>query len=271
MNKIYMCFPYGKHKVLTLSYDDAKVYDRRLIDILNKYSIKGTFHINGGMFGRSERIPKDEVMSLYNGHEISGHSYNHPTIARSPKEAIVMQVIEDRKELEKVTKAPVRGFSYPNGFYNELLKDMLPMLGIEYARTVKDSLSFEMPTNFHEWHPTCHHNNNLMSIANKFKSMKKTQNLYMMYVWGHSFDFERDNNWEIIEEFASYISNDDSIWYATNIEIVDYINSFNNLKFSADCTCVYNPSFKSVWISVVLNDLESKTIELKGGQVTNII
>ncbi len=30
MNKVYTCFPGGKHKVLTMSYDDGKLEDRRL-------------------------------------------------------------------------------------------------------------------------------------------------------------------------------------------------------------------------------------------------
>ena len=39
--KVYTCFPGGKAKALTMSYDDGKVQDRRLIDIFNKYGIKG--------------------------------------------------------------------------------------------------------------------------------------------------------------------------------------------------------------------------------------
>ena len=46
---IYTCFPQGKHKVLTMSYDDGKIFDRKLIEIFNKYGIKGTFHLNTGI------------------------------------------------------------------------------------------------------------------------------------------------------------------------------------------------------------------------------
>ena len=49
MNKIYKAFPGGKHKVLTLSYDDGKVQDRRLVKIFNKYGIKATFNLNSGL------------------------------------------------------------------------------------------------------------------------------------------------------------------------------------------------------------------------------
>ena len=41
-------FPNGARKALTMSYDDGKYYDRQLIEIFNKYGIKGTFHINAG-------------------------------------------------------------------------------------------------------------------------------------------------------------------------------------------------------------------------------
>ena len=44
MKVIYICFPEGKHKVLTMSYDDGKLADRRLVSIFNHYGIKGTFH-----------------------------------------------------------------------------------------------------------------------------------------------------------------------------------------------------------------------------------
>ena len=46
MNRIYKCFPGGKFKVLTLSYDDGKIQDRRLVDIFNKNGIRATFNVN---------------------------------------------------------------------------------------------------------------------------------------------------------------------------------------------------------------------------------
>ena len=42
MNKIYKAFPGGKHKVLTFSYDDGKLEDRRLVEIFNKNGLRGT-------------------------------------------------------------------------------------------------------------------------------------------------------------------------------------------------------------------------------------
>ena len=49
MMKVYNCFPEGKAKALTMSYDDGKLQDERLVSIFNKYGIKGTFNLNYGL------------------------------------------------------------------------------------------------------------------------------------------------------------------------------------------------------------------------------
>lgn len=263
MRNIYKCFPQGKFKVLTLSYDDGKKSDRRLVEIFNKYGIKATFHLNSGLFHDTSRIQPEEVKNLYEGHEVAAHTFTHPTIARCPITQVVQQVIEDRKFLENIVGYPVRGLSYPNGSYSKEIKDMLPHTGIEYSRVVGSSLNFALPEDLYAWQATCHHKNNLMKLAEDFNALFKKQYLYMMYVWGHSYEFDNDNNWELIEGFCRYISNKQDIWYATNIEIVDYLKACDNLKFSAEGSFVYNPSSKSVWFSV-----DGNIVEVKGGVQT---
>src|SRR5699024_5721324 len=242
MPKVTVTFPEGKHKVLTMSYDDGRAADRRLVDLFNQYGIKGTFHLNSGLLGEGDRIKEKEIVSLYRGHEVSAHTVTHPTIARSPREQIIEEVIEDRKSLERVLGYTVRGLSYPNGSYNPIIKEMLPHLGIEYARTVHSTGSFGMPDDFIEWNPTCHHNRNLLELTEQFKQLHKKQYLYMFYVWGHSYEFDHDDNWDLIEQFSRSISDQSDIWYATNIEIVDYMKAFRRLQFSAGSEFVYNPS-----------------------------
>ena len=56
------------------------------------------------------------------------------------------------------------------------------------------------------------------------------------------------------------VGNRDDIWYATNIEIVDYLKSYELLKFSASLKFVINPLAHSVWLSV-----DGKIVEVKGG------
>ena len=63
LRNIYTAFPEGKHKVLTLSYDDGKIPDKRLVALFNEYGLKGTFNLNGGLenapFTELEYFPKD--------------------------------------------------------------------------------------------------------------------------------------------------------------------------------------------------------------------
>jgi peptidoglycan/xylan/chitin deacetylase (PgdA/CDA1 family) len=265
MLKIYHCFPAGRHKVLTLSYDDGKLQDRRLVALFNQYGLKSTFHLNSGLMDQPERIPSHEIKALYQGHEVAAHTLTHLTISRCPLDQIAQQILEDRKNLETLVGYPVRGLSYPNGSYNQTIKDLLPQLGIEYSRIVGGTNQFTMPEDLLAWQATCHHRDSLMDRAREFLTLVKTQYFYMMYVWGHSSDFDQDRNWDVIETFCQFISGRDDIWYATNIEIVDYLKALQNLKFAASGQFVYNPSAQSVWLSV--ND---QTIEVKGGARTKL-
>ena len=65
----------------------------------------------------------------------------------------------------------------------------------------------------------------------------------------------------MIEKFAEYIGGRDDIWYATNIEIYDYVKAYESLQTSVDKTMIYNPSVIDVWFSH-----NNKTYCVKGGQ-----
>ena len=123
-------------------------------------------------------------------------------------------------------KTVARGMAYPFGTYNEHVIALLEQSGICYSRTVKSTENFSLPQNLLELNPTCHHNNpNLMKFAEHFvneNSRYENEN-WMFCVWGHSYEFDGDNNWDVIEGLAKFVSFNDDIWYATNIEIYDYI------------------------------------------------
>ena len=265
MKNIYTCFPGGKHKALTLSYDDGKLEDRRLVALFNQYGIKGTFHINSGIEGDANRIKPEEFAELYKGHEVACHTSTHPTIERCPLEETVAQIMEDRKALEGIVGYPVRGLSYPNGSYSDDIKKLLPLLGIKYSRVVGSSGSFGMPKDLYEWQATCHHNNKLLEYGEQFIGLSKKQYLYLMYVWGHSYEFTHKDNWNLIEDFCKMVGNRDDIWYATNIQIVDYMEDAKQLQFAADLSFVYNPAARSVWLSV-----DNEYIEVPGGALVKL-
>lgn len=266
MRRIYTCFPEGRFKALTLSYDDGKITDRRLIDILNQNGLKGTFHLNSGYFGETKghRVPyitREEAADLYRGHEIASHTSTHPTMARMPMEGNLQEILEDRKTLEEISGYPVRGFSYPNGVHGERLYQLLRSCGIAYGRITKSSKRFDLPDCFYAWKPTCHHKEQLMEHLDRFLDTEYDQRLMLFYVWGHSYEFELDHNWKLMEEFAKKAGNWDSIWYATNIEIYDYLKCAENLVYFADLHGVHNPGAEDVWIQA-----DGEIHRIPGGQ-----
>lgn len=260
--KLYLCFPEGKAKALTMSYDDGKWADERLVELFNRHGIRGTFNLNYGLMERPERIDKDRIRQLYEGHEVATHTMTHPTIARCPLTETAKEVLEDRIGLESLVGYPVRGHAYPNGSYNEEVKTLLGSLGIVYGRTAMwESGSMELPTDPMEWNGTCHHNYHLMDYARTFAEFQKKQYLKCLYVWGHSYEFDRDDNWGLMEEFCAYMGGREDIWYATNIEIIDYMEAGRRLQYGAAGDFVYNPSAQTVWISV-----DDVPLAVAGGQ-----
>jgi len=257
-------FSGGKSKALTMSYDDGVFSDIRLIEIFNKYRIKGTFHINSGLFGKKAwlRLPENEIKKVYEGHEIAAHGYTHQGLAFTPNEGIISEVMRDREKLEEIVEKPIRGMSYALGSVNDNVVHMLRMLGIDYCRVVPTTHEFGLPDDFLQWQGTCHHNDNLLMYGDKFLSQDWHQ---LMYVWGHSYEFDNDHNWELIEEFCKKTGGRDDIWYATNIEICDYVKAVRGLRFTAKQDVVLNPSAYDVWISV-----DGNPVEIKSGKVVQL-
>ncbi|MGF7400547.1 polysaccharide deacetylase family protein [Thermoanaerobacterium thermosaccharolyticum] len=262
MKVIFNYYPNAKKKALTMSYDDGQIYDRRLVEIFNKYGIKGTFNLNSGNFDKEPYVSSTEIKNLYQNHEVAVHSLNHPYLTLIPREDLVEQIMEDRKNLEAIVGYQVHGMAYPFGDYDDELLKSLPSFGIEYSRTTISTKGFRPPNNFLEWHPTCHHNQDLIERWKEFKNLNDKKQMSLFYVWGHSYEFENNSNWHVIEEFCKMASYDESVWYATNIEIYDYIMALKNLKFSADHSIVSNPSSIPVWIGI-----DGEAVKIEPGEI----
>ena len=252
-----MRFPKGKQLVFTMSYDDGVKQDRRLIEIMSKYGLKGTFNINSGRYAKegseSPYLTKQQARQLYNeyGMEVAVHSVTHPYLAMIPTDMCAKEVLLDRIAIEENHDVIVRGMAYPNNSFSDDVVTTLKQCGIVYARTTMSSGNFNIPEDWLRLPPTCHHNDpNLMELARSFIEDFKCFAPAMFYLWGHSYEFDNDNNWNVIEEFAEYIGNRDEVWYATNIEIYDYVTAFRQLVFSMDEKRVYNPTNKEVYFHI---------------------
>jgi peptidoglycan/xylan/chitin deacetylase (PgdA/CDA1 family) len=254
---IEMLFPEGKSKALILSYDDGRTEDRQLVKMMNKYGLIGTFHLNSNKLGTDGYLSKAEIKSLFAGHEVSVHSANHPNLTALSKIDVIYEVVEDRKELERLMDYPVRGMAYPFGNNNEFVVDVVEGLGIEYARTVEDSYGFNIPENFLKWHPTIHQfakayfeqdkpENDKRELAIFYKVINNfigSKELAILDVWGHSWEMSNiQSKWDETETFFKLVANNPNIHYSSQIDIVDYIHAFRSLKFSVEKNIVTNKS-----------------------------
>lgn len=248
MRAVRFTYPEGKKAVLTMSYDDGKAADYRLVEIFDKYGIRGSFHLNSGNLGKDGWVKAEDVKTLYANHEVSCHTVTHPFLERVSCARVIDEVWEDRRNLEQLCGYPVTGMSYPMGTYNSDIVNRLDSMCIEYCRTTVSTEKLCFPDNFLMWHPTCHHKNpKLTELADQFLNLRYSMALF--YVWGHSYEFANDDNWELIEEFCKKVGGNSEVWYATNIEICRYIKAMRQLVFDVNNTMVYNPTAQTVWFT----------------------
>lgn len=255
-----MRFPGGVSKALTLSYDDGVEQDGRLLEILAQNGLRATFNLSGGLYapeghiwpnGRvHRRLSRRAAIDLYgsSGQEIALHALYHGELSTLPPSHALWQVMRDKEALENDFGRIVRGMAYPYGAVTPELCNALRGCGIAYARTVEATRRFDLPSDWLCLPSTCHHDDpQLMPLAQSFAE-KPSARPQLFYLWGHSYEFEVHDNWHVIEDFAAYLGNRSDIWYATNIEVHDYVTAWHGMHTSADGRRMENPSAIPLWV-----------------------
>ena len=261
MNYSHLCFPGFLERAFTMSYDDGYAHDIKLVEIMNKYGVKGTFNLNSFFMGKDggtekgRRLSFDEARELYAGHEIAAHGAKHKSLTEVSSEEGLYDVLEDRRALESEFGAVVQGMAYANGTFDDVAVENLKKCGILYSRTCKATGGFAIPRDWLRLPPTCKHKaENLFELLDEFLAPPKKSYLRpeprLFYLWGHSYEFALDNNWEIIEDFLSKIGNRDDIYYATNIELYRYIKAYEALVFGVNGNIIYNPTAIDLYLNV---------------------
>ena len=256
----FLRFPDFRRKAVTLSYDDGVPADKHLMEIIDKYGLKCTFNINSELFpeesGKGFRMTREETYHLFaiSGHEVAVHGAKHLCLTDVDKSMATRDVLVDRENLEKMFGRIMKGMAYANGATNDDVVQILKDCGIRYARTTVSTEKFDVPTDWLRMPATCHHKNpRLMELAKTFIETDEHwyhwANRAMLFsLWGHSYEFDECDNWDVLEEFAAYVGNRTDIWYATNGEIFDYVQAFNALEFSADGNMIYNPTNTDIYL-----------------------
>lgn len=264
MRSVFLRYPNGKAKAVTFSYDDGVAQDKRLAALFDRYGMKATFNFNNNF-----RFTKEEVEEYFlsKGHEIAVHGAHHRANGNLRLIEGIREVLDCRLTLEETCGRIIRGMAYPDsgitlmGSFEsyEKIKNYLAELDIAYARTLGgDNDAFLLPQDFHAWMPSAHHDNpQIMEYIDSFLQLDLSTQVRhskryprLLYIWGHSHELDRNNNWEHMEEICQRLADNDSIWYATNIEIYDYIQAYKSLRYSANGKRIFNPTPLTLWFDV---------------------
>lgn len=267
----HLRFPNGKPKAVTLSYDDGVFHDIKLAEIAKEYNVKCTFNICSGFISAEDNnrylsVKEIKEHLILSGNEIAVHGENHRAMGIQTVSEGLADVYNCRKSLEEAFGIIIRGMAYPDtgitSFSNnttyERVKNYLTDCGIAYSRSLgADNDRFELPGDWHNWIPTAHHyNSKIFEYIDKFnedfskKEYPPSRRPMLFYMWGHSYEFANNNDWDTLHKILDKLANKDDVWYATNIEIYDYVKAYNSLVISLNGRIMHNPTNTVVWFEI---------------------
>lgn len=240
-------YPNGKFKALVLSYDDGTVEDIALARLFSEHSLIGTFNLNSGYIGQSVAWPLengdtlfhnyiswDEMESTYGGHEIAAHGQYHQAFNTLDKLGVQDELRGDLTYFKKQLNRNVTSMAYPFGSCSPKVSQWVSGLGFKNGRTINDTHQYYLPESkdFMMWNPTCHdsraleHMETYMALA--------SESISLLYVWGHSWEFQDSVRWENMKLFCQSISSDKGIWSVSHGELTDYLLALDNVRIDSD-------------------------------------
>lgn len=226
-----------KLKAVTFSYDDGVTQDQRLIELFDRYGLRATFNLNSGLFGKAGALLREnvtvahvrprveEIAPIYRGHEIAAHTLTHPKLTQLSDEEIAREVEEDRLALSELAGYEVVGMAYPGGGVNfdaRVAEVIRRHTGIRYARTTRSTHAFSAQPDLLTFHPTVYHHTEFdkaFDLAREFLALTPSEPS-VLYIWGHSYEFDIGNTWAKMEELCRLLSGREDIFYGTNREVL---------------------------------------------------
>lgn len=225
----------GKKKAITFSFDDGTLQDARIIEILNKYGLKGTFNLCSGLLGvpntiiRHDRpidhskVRAEDIGSIYAGHEVAVHTLTHPWLNRLSDDDVVREIEEDRLRLSELCGYEVYGMAYPFGVYDDRILSLIrERTGVKYSRTIKNTHAFGIPSadDMLTWHPSVYYiEPEFESVVDEFLALESDE-AQLLYIWGHSFELDSDIKDATFDRICTKLAGREDIFYGTNREVL---------------------------------------------------
>lgn len=251
-------FPDGKTKAFNITYDDGVEQDVAVVQMLNRYGIKGTFNLNSELMRTGfswqhptgatiTRLRPEAVGNLYDGHEIASHTLTHPYMRELSDEELLHQLRDDKVALEEMFGREVAGFAVPFHYYDQRIAQCAEVCGFEYSRLSDVSLSYVPCSDWYFWTTGVYHvMPELRSYVRGF--LETDHELAVCQIVGHSYDLYTENLWSDIESICAAVSRRDEIWKCTNLELVRYLKAMQRARITDDA--VYNSSDCCLWFII---------------------
>lgn len=255
---IQRCYPYGKRKAVNFTYDDGVLQDVRLVQLLNRYGLKGTFNLNSELMEREfewihesgmvvKRLSPPAVRYLYAGHEVASHTQTHPYMHDKSEAEIMQELSGDKRRLEELLGREVAGFAVPFDYYDEQIAGCVRASGFEYGRMSEESGCYDPWQKRYFWRAGIFHlSPGLDHYVDGFLHSK--EELALCQIVGHSYDLDAENLWDRMETIFRQIADDEDTLPMTHIELVRYLEAMKKAVIT-DCT-IYNQSDRTLWFRV---------------------
>ena len=199
-------------KILILSFDDGTIYDRRFVELLNRYGIRATFNLNSGLedfvWYYEDRFPirrqiLSETMEQYRGHEVASHSLHHHWLNTLTPPQISREIGDDCATLKQIFGLQDIGFAVPFTACGEREIRLIRKY-VRYIRLSSLSDSFALPED--PYHIPIHGLYNDPNIREKIgKFAENTLPVSLFVLAGHSYELEVLNHWQYMEDLIQFI------------------------------------------------------------------
>jgi len=237
------------NRIVTTSWDDNSILNKKLLRILNRFKAKGTFYISGvDDHGNSLEEKKTQCMVLdikNSGHEIGVHGKNHIDLTKCQN--LRLEIRDFKKELEEMLNQEIRSFSYPYGKFDDFVKNYVKESGFEYARTVQN-FEINYPKDSYSAGTSIYVSRTIslwerVRFVLKFFPLGTTKFMTWMgmsrllfdivyqqggvfHLWGHAHDLEEQMQWDKLVILLRYINRRKGIKYVTNGEILEHVEDY---------------------------------------------
>lgn len=199
-------------KIFLISFDDGTVWDRRFVELLNKYGIKATFNLNSGLedfvWQYEDRFPVRrqilaDTVELYRGHEIASHSLHHHWLNTLTPPQLSREVGDDCAALKQLFGLQEIGFGVPFTACNEREVKIIRKY-VRYIRLSEFSDSFAPPAD--PYHIPIHALYNQPDVRERIAAFAESDLPVALFVMaGHSYELEVLDHWGYMEELLQYI------------------------------------------------------------------